>query len=63
MDNEERPGDIRDIVRQMLESAEFYADLIDKTAHNPTCWKLHTACALRRVAEILDGETEDEDDL
>ena len=63
MDNEERLGDIRDVIRQMLESAEFYADLIDKTAHNPTCWKLHTACALRRVAEILDGETEDEDDL
>lgn len=60
MDNEERLGDIRDVIRQMLESAEFYTDLIDKTAHNPKCWKLHTACALRRVVEILDGETEDD---
>ena len=51
---------LRDVIRQMAETAEFYAGVVE-LRHTPTCWKLHTACALRRVLDVLDGEDETED--
>jgi hypothetical protein len=52
-------GDLRNVLDKMIETAEFYGAFFD-SKHTPTCWKFHTACALRRVVEILDGETEDD---
>lgn len=52
-------GDLREVLERMIQSADFYASLLE-TNHTPTCWKIHTACALRRVRDLLDGEDGEE---
>jgi hypothetical protein len=59
VNSEERPGDIRDVISQMLKTAQFYADVIGIDQHHPLCWKMHTACSLKRVLELLDENPED----
>jgi hypothetical protein len=52
-------GDLRDVLNHMIESAEFYEALWQQR-HHPTCWKMHTACALKRIRDLLDGEDGEE---
>lgn len=59
MDERPAPETLRDVVQRMWESADFYQGIAPQR-HDPTCWKLHTACALQRVLDILDGEEDEE---
>lgn len=59
----ENPFDeLRHFVEWMREEAA-YARLsipfVDK--HTPTCWRLHPACALKRVTDLMDGVGDDEE--
>lgn len=56
----EPSGSIRDVVKLMLDSAEFYAGLVTNIQHHPNCWKSHTACALRRVLDAFDDDDEED---
>lgn len=58
MSSEDGVGDLRKAVQRMIDSADFYASL-SEIRHTPTCWNYHTACALRRVLDVLDGEEEE----
>lgn len=46
---------LREVLERMILSAEFYDSLFN-SSHTPTCWKNHTACALKRIRDVLDGE-------
>ena len=50
-----RFAEIREVIAGMQDTAKFYENLFEMS-HDPTCWRIHTACALGRVLDLIDGE-------